>query len=138
MNMPTVLTIHVDPQSLSNVRVSRISAHGEEILTVGPEVAAICGFIYQALAKGTSLSTPSITDDLLEAARVVQKAGDAIREPLGQLEALVGALLAMNRRIDNIEDMLKNRVLTLEETKKWVNEVLGKALSPRQAAPRGQ
>lgn len=127
---PAVLTIYVDPNSVTRVRVGRITAHGEEILSPEPEVAAICAHIYQHLARGNSLGGESVTAALESAAALLDTAAQRLAEPVAAMQSMVSALHSMSTRLDNLEQLLRGRVMTVESTQAWIDQQRNKPPVP--------
>lgn len=117
-----LVTIHVNSEQ---VRLSRVSAHGEEIIAdPEPEIACLASFIYKHLAEGGSLTGVDIQASILEASRSLDASRKALAQPLQAMDAMVGILQAMSRRIDALEHMLVNRVITNDSLKQWLSDFI--------------
>src|SRR6266496_3355835 len=114
--IPIVLTIFVDPNSVNKTRISRVSSHGEEIIDPGPEVSAVCGYIYQHLAKAGPLDTQDIRKSLVEATLALESVRTASMEPLSKVAEAINLMAGILGRLNDIEKLLKERVLTVAAT----------------------
>lgn len=121
--IPVILTIWVDPEALATIRVSRVSAHGEEILTPTLELAGLCGYIYQHLAKGNTLGGEAIKERLLEASQALMEARKASIKPLEKVSEAISVMEGIMERLDRIEMLLKDRVLTVDNTEQWIKDI---------------
>ena len=133
--LTTVLTIYVDPVDAGKIRVSRVTAHGEEVIDVEPELAGICSHIYQQLARGGQIPTTNVRESLLEASTALTEARRLADEPLSKLGTAIGCMQEIIHRLDQIETYLQDRVLTADNTKQWLHDVVVKHM---RIPPRGQ
>ena len=124
MDLPTVVTLFVSPDGAT--RVSRMTAHGEELLQPEPEIAAVCAGIYRRLAGGAHTTTTDnsrLVAALREVAGSIDQARIAVSEPLAQAAEIVTDLRALIQRLDQIETYLHEHLVTAKTVKEWIDEV---------------
>lgn len=122
--LPTVITLFVN--SDGTTRVSRVTAHGEEVIQPNVEVAEICAHLYRRLAGGDftgSGETERLKDALVAAANSLEAATAASQRPLAHLSSVVQELRAMKGRLDELERYLRVNTINPNTLKGWIDEV---------------
>jgi hypothetical protein len=124
MELPTIVTLFVD--QAGQTRVSRVTAHGEELIQPDLETAAICAGIYRQLAGGTPSGPTDIArlkESIAEAAQAIERARAASVEPLVHAARITQDLGAVLAQLDRIEHHLTTQLWTADTIKGWLEQV---------------
>jgi len=119
--MDPMVTIHVTGEG---VRISKITVHGEEVVVPDMEIQAAATRLWGQIYAGSLTGYENFGSRLDDLASDLERARKDVLRPLDDLDRVVTELRDVRKRLEAIDERLKEKVITRADLNAWLRDGL--------------